>query len=76
MGCLCQTNNKHVFGIGKGKWRMLEGGGIQVWIKNQLIFNPTNISSPHQLISKPQKLILSNSSNPTNIHLSILNLNP
>jgi hypothetical protein len=26
-GCLCQTNNKHVFGIhGKGKKRMLEGG--------------------------------------------------
>jgi hypothetical protein len=24
---LSQTNNKRVFGIGKGKWRMLEGGG-------------------------------------------------
>jgi hypothetical protein len=25
-GFLCQTSNKHVYGIGKGKWRMLEGG--------------------------------------------------
>jgi hypothetical protein len=25
MGCSCQTNNKHVFGVGKGKWWMLEG---------------------------------------------------
>ncbi len=24
---LCQTNDKDVFGIGIGKWRMLEGGG-------------------------------------------------
>jgi hypothetical protein len=24
-GCLCQTNNKHVFGIGKGKRRMWKG---------------------------------------------------
>ncbi len=24
MGCLCPTNNKHVFGVGKGKWWMLE----------------------------------------------------
>jgi hypothetical protein len=21
VGCLCQTNNKHIFGVGKGKWR-------------------------------------------------------
>jgi hypothetical protein len=38
MGCSCQTNNKHVFGVGKGKWCMLEGRGrkFQVWIKIQL----------------------------------------
>jgi hypothetical protein len=48
MGCSCQTNNKHVFGVGKGKWCMLEGGGriFQVWIKIQLIYNPTNVSLP------------------------------
>jgi hypothetical protein len=27
MGCSCQTNNKHVFGVGKGKWWMLEEEG-------------------------------------------------
>jgi hypothetical protein len=44
------TNNKHVFGIGKGKWRMLERGRIfQVWIKNQLIYNPTNVALPVNL---------------------------
>jgi hypothetical protein len=42
--CLCQTNNKHVFGVGKVKRWMLEGGGriFQVWIKISLIYNPTN----------------------------------
>jgi hypothetical protein len=49
MGCLCQTNNKHVFGIGKGKWRMLEGGIFQVWIQKYLIHNPINISLPIDL---------------------------
>jgi hypothetical protein len=45
------TNNKHVSGIGKGKWRMLEGGGriFQVWIKIQLIYNPTNVALPINL---------------------------
>jgi hypothetical protein len=27
MGNLCQTNNKHAFGIGKGMWR-LSGGKV------------------------------------------------
>jgi hypothetical protein len=27
MGCSCQTNNKHVLGVGKEKWCMLEGEG-------------------------------------------------
>jgi hypothetical protein len=49
-GMFMSTNNKHVSGIGKGKWRMLEGGGriFQVWIK-QLIYNPTNVSLPINL---------------------------
>jgi hypothetical protein len=49
--CLCQTNNKHVFGVGKVKWWILEGGGriFQVWIKIPLIYNPTNVSLPINL---------------------------
>jgi hypothetical protein len=31
--CLCLASNKHVFGIGKGKWKMVERGIFQVWIK-------------------------------------------
>jgi hypothetical protein len=73
MGWL-STNNKHVSGIGKGKWRMLEGGGriFKVWIKIQLIYNPTNVSLPIKLHKhKP-----SNPSNPENIHLSTLKFIP
>jgi hypothetical protein len=47
-GCLCQTNNKHVFGIGKGKRRMWRGD-ISSLVKKQLIYNPTNISLPINL---------------------------
>jgi hypothetical protein len=45
------TNNKNVSGIGKGKWRMLVRGGriFQIWIKIQLIYNPTYISLPINL---------------------------
>jgi hypothetical protein len=64
-GCLCQTNNKHVFGIGKGKRRMWKGD-ISSLVKKQLI-NITMQTYPYQLISKPHKLIPSNSSDPTNI---------
>jgi hypothetical protein len=51
MGCLCPTNNKHVFGVGKGKWWMLEGAGkiFKGLIKIQLIYNPTNVSLPINL---------------------------
>ncbi len=45
MGCSCQTNNKHVFGVGKGKWRRR----FQVWIKNQPMYNPTNKCLPTNL---------------------------
>jgi hypothetical protein len=50
-GMFMSTNNKHVSGIGKGKWRMLEGGGriFQVWIKIQLNYNLTNVSLPINL---------------------------
>jgi hypothetical protein len=34
MGCLCQTNNKHVFGVGKGKWWMLKD--ISILDKNSV----------------------------------------
>ncbi|XP_046447787.1 uncharacterized protein LOC124196675 [Daphnia pulex] len=47
MGCLCQTNNKHVFGIGKGE--DVGGGIFQVWIQKYLIHNPINISLPINL---------------------------
>jgi hypothetical protein len=66
------TNNKHVSGIGKGKWRMLEGGGriFQVWIKNQLIYNPANVALPINL-QTPLTYIPSNPSNPENIPLNL-----
>jgi hypothetical protein len=49
MGCSCQTNNIHVFGVGKvvdfvGGRRI-----FQVRIKIQLIYNPTNVSLPINL---------------------------
>jgi hypothetical protein len=47
-GCLCQINNKHVLGIGKGKWRMSEVENSSL-DKKQLIYNPTNISLPINL---------------------------
>jgi hypothetical protein len=60
--CLCPTNNKRVFGIGKGKWRMLEGGIFQVWIQNLLIYNPLNISLPINLQTAQTSRTPSNSS--------------
>jgi hypothetical protein len=52
-GMLMSTNNKNVSGIGKGKWRMLVRGGriFQIWIKIQLIYNPTYISLPINLLT-------------------------
>jgi hypothetical protein len=40
--CLCQTNNKHVFGVGKVKWWILEGGGRREDISS-LDKNPVNL---------------------------------
>jgi hypothetical protein len=41
------SNNKHVFGVGKGKCRMLERGeDISNLDKKQLIYNPTYLSLP------------------------------
>jgi hypothetical protein len=47
-GCLCQTNNKHVSGLGKesgGCWRR----HISSLDKEQLIYKPTYISLPINL---------------------------
>jgi hypothetical protein len=47
---MMSTNNKHVSGIGIGKWRIWRGGRIfKVWIKIRLIYNPTNVSLPINL---------------------------
>jgi hypothetical protein len=56
-GCLSQKY-KHVFGIGKGKWRMLEGEEILSLDKKPLIYNLTIISLPIKLTHKhtPTKL--------------------
>jgi hypothetical protein len=51
-GCLSQKY-KHVFGIGKGKWRMLEGEEILSLDKKPLIYNPTIISLPIKLQTPP-----------------------
>jgi hypothetical protein len=72
-------------GLGKesgGCWRE---GVIQVWIKNQLIYNPTNIALPINLQTPqtytfqffiPHKHTPTNSSYPTNIHLPTLKFIP
>jgi hypothetical protein len=59
MGCSCQTNNKHVFGVGKVKWWMLEGD------ISSMDRNSVNL--------QPYKCIPTNySPNPKNIYLPIL----